>query len=166
GFGGRWPTWADGEVVGGPPLLDLRIAVDDRPTSIILSGPIEVVSMVEQLLNRLDLTPTPTTVRRNEIYNLHNASAADVANTLNTYFTNALSVYTGASYTSAYLQIQQQVLVIPDPVTNTLLISATDYYFNDIMRFIARLDAPPPQVVIQCLIAEVDLSSTEEFGVE
>ena len=166
GTTGRLPGLSGNEPVGASPLLDLRIAVDDRTNSIILSGPIEIVAQVEQLLNRLDLVERKTAVRRNEIYNLHNASAADVANTLNTYFTNALSVYTGVSYTSAYLQIQQQVLVVPDPVTNTLLISATAYYFNDIMRFIARLDAPPPQVVIQCLIAEVDLSNTEEFGVE
>src|SRR5262249_42318495 len=35
-----------------------------------------------------------------------------------------------------------------------------------IMRLIVELDSQPPQVVIQCLIAEVDLNATEEFGVE
>ena len=34
------------------------------------------------------------------------------------------------------------------------------------MRLIAELDAEPPQVVIQVLIADVDLTATEEFGVE
>jgi type II secretory pathway component GspD/PulD (secretin) len=34
------------------------------------------------------------------------------------------------------------------------------------MRLIAELDSQPPQVVIQVLIAEVDLNNEEEFGVE
>ena len=55
---------------------------------------------------------------------------------------------------------------MPEPITNKLLISATPQYYPDIMRLIAELDAEPPQVVIQVLIAEVDLTSTEEFGVE
>jgi len=159
-------TGLGGEVIGGTPLLDLRISVDDRTNSIILSGQLEVVTQVEELVNRLDLATQSNAQRRNEVYSLHNASAADVANALNTYFANQLSVQTTAGYNSAFLQIQQQVIVVPEPITNKLLISATDYFFGDIMRFIAELDAQPPQVVIQCLLAEVDLSATEEFGVE
>jgi len=56
--------------------------------------------------------------------------------------------------------------VVPEPITNKLLISATPRYFPDIMRLIIELDAELPQVVIQVLIAEVQLTNTEEFGVE
>ena len=56
--------------------------------------------------------------------------------------------------------------MVPEPITNKLLISATPRYYPDIMRLIAELDAELPQVVIQVLIAEVDLTNTDEFGVE
>src|SRR5205823_1165726 len=39
-------------------------------------------------------------------------------------------------------------------------------YFGEIKRLIERIDAQPPQVVIQVLIAEVQLTNNEEFGVE
>ena len=53
-------------------------------------------------------------------------------------------------------RIQQQVVIVPEPITNTLLISATPQYFDEVMRLIGELDSRPPQVVIQVLIAEVE----------
>ena len=47
-----------------------------------------------------------------------------------------------------------------------MLISATPQYFAEIKRIIERIDAQPPQVMIQVLIAEVQLNNNEEFGVE
>ena len=169
---GATPTTAGGatgtatQAIGTVPLLGLNIGVDDRSNSIILSGPVKVVAGVEEFINRLDLADEQAKSRRSEVYTLHNASAADVANAINTFYSNQLAVYTGAGYTSAFIQLQQQVFIVPEPITNNLLISATPYYFEQLMRFIAALDAQPAQVVIQCLIAEVDLTSTEEFGVE
>jgi hypothetical protein len=58
------------------------------------------------------------------------------------------------------------VVIVAEPVSNTLLISATPQYFLEMKRLIEKIDAQPPQVVIQVLIAEVQLSNTEEFGVE
>ena len=82
-----------------------------------------------------------------------------MANAINTFYSNQIAIYTAAGYTSAYIQLQQQVFIVPEPITNNLLISATPRYFDELMRFIAALDAQPAQVVIQCLIAEVDLNS-------
>jgi type II secretory pathway component GspD/PulD (secretin) len=67
---------------------------------------------------------------------------------------------------TAYREIQQQVVVVPEPISNKLLISATPRYFTDLMRLIHELDAQPAQVLIQVLIAEVHLTGSEEFGVE
>ncbi len=164
---GRLPTTGNGGVlVGTVPLLDLRIAVDDRSNSLIVSGPIQVVAQVEDLVARLDLADEATTHRRNEVYHLHNASAADVANALNTLVSNSIAVYNAAGLVSPYLELQQQVIVVPEPITNKLIISATPRTYSEVLRLIEELDAQPPQVVIQCLIAEVDLTGTEEFGVE
>ena len=42
-----------------------------------------------------------------------------------------------------------------------MLISATPQYFGEVLRLIQEMDIPAPQVVIQVLIAEVDLANTE-----
>ena len=56
--------------------------------------------------------------------------------------------------------------MVPEPVTNKLLISATPRFYDEVVRLIQELDAEAPQVMIQVLIAEVDLTGNEEFGVE
>ena len=104
--------------------------------------------------------------RYNEVYKLRNAAAADVALSLQDFIQQSLSVLSGSQFLTAYQQLQRNVVVVPEPVSNTLLISATPQYFAEIRRLIEKIDAQPPQVVIQVLIAEVQLSNTEEFGVE
>ena len=58
------------------------------------------------------------------------------------------------------------MVVVPEPITNKLLISATPAVFAEVLRLVEELDSEPPQVVIQVMIAEVDLTGGEEFGVE
>ena len=65
-----------------------------------------------------------------------------------------------------FQDLEQEVVVVPEPITNKLLISATPRMYGEVMRLIAALDADTPQVMIQVLIAEVDLTGDEEFGVE
>jgi Flp pilus assembly secretin CpaC len=67
---------------------------------------------------------------------------------------------------SPFQQIEQEVVVVPEVVTNSLIISATPRYFEEIMQIIEQLDARPPMVMIQVLIGEVTLNNTDEFGVE
>jgi type II secretory pathway component GspD/PulD (secretin) len=57
-------------------------------------------------------------------------------------------------------------VVVPESVSNALILSATPRYFDEIADLIEKLDAEPPQVIIQVLIAEVELNDADEFGVE
>src|SRR4029079_16852189 len=69
-------------------------------------------------------------------------------------------------FLTAYADFEREVVIVPEPLTNKLLISATPRFYPDVMRLIEELDSELPQVVIQVLIAEVDLNNLEEFGVE
>src|SRR5262249_15228580 len=104
--------------------------------------------------------------RRNDVYHLRNSTAVDVANALNTFITNQLTVLRNNGFLTAYSDFEREVVIVPEPLTNKLLISATPRFYPDVMRLIEELDAELPQVVIQVLIAEVDLNNLEEFGVE
>ena len=55
---------------------------------------------------------------------------------------------------------------MPEPVANKLILSATPRYFDEIEDLIEKLDEQPPEVVIQVLIAEVEIGEANEFGVE
>jgi type II secretion system protein D len=156
--------FAQGATTETAPLILLRIAVDQRTNSVIVGGSRADLDMVEVIIDRLDNARIQN--RPSRIYQMRNAAAADVASAINTFLNNRLSVLSSAQQLTAFQEIQQAVVVVPEPVSNKLLISATPAYFDEIIRLIEQLDAEPPQVVIQCLIAEVDLTNTEEFGIQ
>ncbi len=148
----------------GAPLIELRLAVDTRTNSIIVAGSPNDVFAIELIVRRLE--DTAVQARRNMIYHVRNSTAADLANALTSFLTSSLQVYSRGLQLPPYQDILREVVVVPEPITNKLLISATPQYYDEVMRLIAELDSEPPQVVIQCLIAEVDLTNTDEFGVE
>lgn len=53
-----------------------------------------------------------------------------------------------------------------DKDTNTIIITATGYKYAEIRDFLREFDQQPPQVLIDVLIAEVQLSDTDIFGVQ
>jgi type II secretory pathway component GspD/PulD (secretin) len=148
----------------GATLIDLRITVDDRTNSLIVAGSSTDLETIRAIIFKLEASDVPT--RYNEVYKLRNAAAADVATSLTNFLTTSLNVYSGAAFLSAYQQLQRNVVIVAEPVSNTLLIAATPQYLGEIRRLIERIDAQPPQVVIQVLIAEVQLTNNDEFGVE
>jgi type II secretion system protein D len=148
----------------GAPLIDLRLTIDQRTNSVIVAGSRTDLETIEALITRLEDSDVQT--RRNEIYTLQNSTAVDLANALNNFLQQTLLVFQRGGQLSQFQDIEREVVIVPEPITNKLIISATPRYYPDIMRLIAELDAELPQVVIQVLIAEVQLNNTEEFGVE
>jgi type II secretion system protein D len=150
----------------GAPLIELRISVDERTNSIIVAGSRNDLDVIYALITKLE--DSDVQGRRNEVYHLKNAAAADVATSLQTFLTNAVAIYQiGSGQQFPYQQyVEQQVVIVAEPVSNKLLISATTRYYQEVIRLIEALDAEPAQVVIQVLMAEVDLTNSEEFGME
>ena len=73
---------------------------------------------------------------------------------------------TSPGVVNPFQQIESEVVVVPEVVSNALIVSATPRYFGDIMELVTKLDAEPPQVMIQVLIAQVKLQDQDEFGIE
>jgi type II secretory pathway component GspD/PulD (secretin) len=153
-----------GEGQEGFPLVELHITAEPSTNSLIVSGGRNELTVIEAIIIRLEGTDAPN--RRDEVVKLQNASAADVATALQTFMVNKMRILSNTSTLNAFQELMRDIIVVAEPFTNKLLISATPQYFAELLRLIEELDAKPLQVVIQVLIAEVDLSSSEEFGVE
>ncbi len=150
---------------GESTLIPLRLAVDVRTNSIIASGSMGDLQVVEAILLRLD--ESDIRKRKTVVYRLKNAPATDVANTINQFLQSERQVQLMApGLVSAFEQVEREVVVVAEPVSNSLLVSATERYFNEIKKIVEQLDERPPMVLIQVLIAEVSLNNTDEFGVE
>jgi type II secretory pathway component GspD/PulD (secretin) len=144
-------------------LVPLRFAVDTRTNSILATGSVGDLQLVELILDHLSQSDVKD--RRTNVYRLRNVPADLVAQAINQYLQNERAV-TLLAVPSAFEQIQQEVVVVPEVVTNSLIISATPRFYGEIDKIIRDLDRRPPMVMIQVLIAEVALNNTDEFGVE
>ncbi len=150
---------------GETSLAPLRFSVDTRTNSIIAAGSAGDLRIIEALLLRLD--EKDLAERRNEVYRLRNSPAVDVATAVNEFLRSERQVQLAASgAASPFEQLEREVVVVPEPVGNSLIISATPRYFDEIRQLVEDLDQQPPQVLIQVLIAEVSLGNAREFGVE
>jgi len=146
-------------------LAPLRFSVDLRTNSIIATGSAGHLQVVEAILLRLD--ESDVTERKSQVFRLKNSPAIDVALAVNEFLRSERAVQIAVPGTpSPFEQIEREVVVVPEPVSNSLIISATPRYFDEIQTLVEQLDAQPPQVLIQVLIAEVRLDNIDEFGVE
>lgn len=61
---------------------------------------------------------------------------------------------------------QEQLRIVPDPATNSLIVYGTAQEFQNIKNILRDLDIIPRQVLLDVLVAEVTLSDDLRFGVE
>ncbi|MEC9092295.1 MAG: secretin N-terminal domain-containing protein [Planctomycetota bacterium] len=146
-------------------LTPLRFSVDVRSNSILATGSEGDLRIAEALIAKLD--ESTSSKRTTEVYQLKNSPAVDVANAINQFLQSSRQIDNAAPGSqNPFQELDREVIVVPEPIANKLLVSATSRYFEEINGLIEKLDEQPPQVMIQVLIAEVILNDTDEFGIE
>ena len=147
-------------------VVPLRFSTDVRTNSIVAVGPAEALEVIEALLYRLDESDIRD--RQTTIIRLKNAPAADIAAAIDGFLSQQTQLLqsAGNELISPFEFIEREVIVQAEAYTNSLLISATPRYFEQIREMVLTLDQELPQVVIQALLVEVQLEDTDEFGVE
>ena len=149
-------------------LVSVRFATDIRTNSIIASGSAGDLSVVEAILLRLD--EENTTNRKVMLFKLVNKPADQLAPVLQQYITGErqLEIQNSGMYypQSPAEQYRKEVVIVPEPLSNSLIVSATPQYVEQIRKLVQQLDERPLMVAIQVLIAEVRLNKNREFGIE
>jgi type II secretion system protein D len=150
---------------GESAIVPLRFSVDQRTNSIIASGNAGDLNVIYAILTRLD--EGDIRQRETKVYRLRNAPAQDVSNALTQMLQQqVLLIQASPELITPIEQIEQQVIVVPEVVTNSLIISATSKQMKRVDAILENLDRRPPMVVIQAVLAEVTLTDNEAFGVE
>jgi len=146
-------------------LIPLRFSADIRTNTVLAIGSAESLSVVEAVLLRLDSDDTRQ--RTTTVIPLRNAPADLVSQSLLDFLEQQQALQTSSEDLISNIErIRQEVLVAPDINSNSLIVSASPQYFNQVIQIIDQLDAQPPEVVIQALLVEVSLDATDEFGIE
>jgi len=159
------PTVLAGAKPDDSSLVYLRFAVDVRTNSIIATGSTGDLEVVEAILMRLD--ESDLRMRQTVVMRLKNASAETVAEAVSDFLSSELDAEQPVDgLLSSIEQTDREVVIVPELVTNALIISSTERFYDRIIDLVEKLDARPPMVVIQVLLAAVQLNDTDEFGVE
>ncbi len=154
---------------GESSLIPLNFGVDARTNSIVAAGSAGDLAVVEAILLRLD--EGDLRQRKLIVYRLNNAPAQFVADALTQILNEQYQLLSQQqtqqfSLISQFELIDQQVSVVPETISNTLVVSATPKYFEQITEVIQDLDRRPPMIMIQVVVCLVRLDETEELGVE
>jgi len=146
-------------------LVPLKFSVDKRTNSIVATGSADALKVVEAILLRLD--ESDVRARQTLVLRLQNSPATQVATEINQFFTSQRDLtQNDPNLVSSIEQLERDVVVVADTATNSLIVSATPRYFEEIKKMVIKLDEAPRQVIIQALLVEVELANTDEFGIE
>ncbi len=163
---------------GENPPVAVRVAVDARTNALLVSGPQSAVDVIEAVIRRLDTVDMRA--RINRVVRLKNVRATDVATALNNFYNlkrqiefQQAQLVGQQQLIGPYQRLEQEVVAVPLqdattglPVNNMLLISASPRYIDEVMEMIQKMDALQPQVMIQVMIAQLDVTDAFEFGIE
>ncbi len=158
------------------PAARARIITDPRTNSLLILSSRQRTAEIKEAIERLDVKAEGG--GRIHVYRLKHADAEELATTL----TQLLSGQGGAPASSNNVAIsggapvaanlrgaitefsEGNPVITPDAPTNSLVIQASVEGFNAISEVIAKLDTPRPQVLVEALILEVDVSDGTNLG--
>lgn len=171
--GGDEPQQTGGS--GAAQNVPVVASSDDRTNAVVVSGPSDVLVVIEQVVKELDSNPDEE--RQLFTYKLKYAQAENIMEKLNNLFQelqninqqNARSTRNGATgraQTSGETgSVSDEVYIEADVDTNSVIIMTSSKNYEKIKKIIEELDIPTPQVLIKVLIAELTTTSGSDIGV-
>jgi general secretion pathway protein D len=158
---------ANAAAEGGTPV---KVVADERSNSVLISGDQNQRLRIRALVAHLD-TPLETGGDTRVRY-LHYANADKIAPKLKEQMTGIAQAAAGTGAggapggtASPAAQAEKNSLIWADPANNALVITAPPKVMRQIMAIIDKLDIRRPQVLVEAIIADVDVSKDAELGV-
>jgi general secretion pathway protein D len=146
----------------------LKVVADDRSNSVLISGEQSQRLRIRALIAHLD-TPLKAGGDTQVRYLLY-ADAAKIAATLKEQLTGVATTTTaaaggGASGNTPQAQAEKSSIVLADPATNSLIITAPPKTMRAIMGIVDKLDIRRAQVLVEAVLVEVNADKTSDIGV-
>ncbi len=158
--------------------VDTAILVDHRTNSLLVMAMPEEMPRIKDLIARLDVD-VPDPERNFHIYNLQNVKAEEISKVLDDFLQDADRVSrstqggtggqvqggtTGTGSTGR--SNNNEVVVVPDPGSNSLLIAANKTRYEEVLELVRQLDRRQDQVLIESALIELTGADLLDIGVE
>lgn len=151
----------------------VRILPDERTNSLLVLASRQQLADIRGLVQKLDIQVTGT--GRIRVYYLKHADAEELAETLNSLVGSGGGGATrssplpgaasnAAAARAAVTPLDDGITVTADPATNALVIKASKEGYETLKQVIEQLDVSRPQVLVEALIVEVDVTDSLQLG--
>src|SRR5580698_10484622 len=148
----------------------VKVVADERSNSVLIAGEQSQRLRVRALVAHLD-TPLEAGGDTRVRY-LHYADAEKMAPKLKEQITGIAQAAAGpagagagAGAGPASAQAEKNAMVWADPTNNALVLTAPPKIMRAVMDIVDKLDIRRPQVLVEAIIAEVDIDKDAELGV-
>jgi general secretion pathway protein D len=180
-----------GQVPGQTPEMTpadhVRVITDARTNSLIVLSARARLEEIRRVVAKLDVEVSGG--GRIHVYYLKHADAEELSQTLNALISGqavpsssgggasrsgrtgvanvaaqAAAAASNPAIRSAITELAEGVSITADPPTNSLVIQASQEGYQTVKTVIDKLDRERPQVLVEALIMEVDVSDKEDLG--
>ena len=153
---------------------EVRIITESRTNSLLVLASRTQISDIRDLVHKLDVPVIGG--GKIHVYYLKHADAQEMAKTLNDLVSGSRGQSGGAGRTgNAGVKPQAlrsvvtpladgQINLSADPATNALVIQASKEAYETLQQVIEKLDVSRPQVLVEALIMEVDITDGFDLG--
>jgi len=145
------------------------LAADERTNSILLSGDSSARVRVRGLIAHLDTPLDAGESGNTQVVFLKHATATEIAPILlgvSQFDAQNAPAQGGANAAAAPVGSRQEVDIQADESTNSLIITASPSKFEELRSIIKQLDIRRAQVIVDAIIADVDVALAKELGVQ
>ncbi|MCP3985947.1 MAG: type II secretion system secretin GspD [bacterium] len=158
----------------GAPKGRVRLITDERTNSLIVLASRPRLAEIRDVIQRLDVPVVGG--GRIHVYYLRHADAEELATTLSSLIggqiggsaaggrSGAGGAAANPALRAAITELGDGVTVTADAPTNSLVIQATREGYDTLSQVIAQLDIERPQVLVEALIMEVDVTNGRDLG--
>ena len=149
---------------------ETKVLVQARTNSLLIVAMPDEMPSIKEMIARLDVDVIEPE-RNYHIYNLQNVTAEDIATVLEEFLDGANELAasgtgTGGRNQAAANDNKNDVVVVPDQETNSLLIAANKTRYAEVLDMIHLLDRRQDQVLIETALIELSGSDLYSMGVE
>ncbi|HLQ09413.1 MAG TPA: type II secretion system secretin GspD [Steroidobacteraceae bacterium] len=146
----------------------VKVVADERSNSVLIGGDQAQRLRIRALVAHLD-TPLEAGGDTRVRY-LHYANAEKIAPKLKEQITGIAQAAPGAAgagggQASPQALAEKGAMVWADPTNNALVITAPPKIMRAVMDIVDKLDIRRPQVLVEAIIAEVDVDKSAELGI-
>lgn len=153
------------QVAGGTGELptDFTVVAAPQANSLILVGLPMQIAETKRIIEKMDVENPNGFGRLNAIF-LKYLSAEEASKSLNALL-GKVPAAAGPEGAPA-VAVQRDIAIEPSVANNALLVDAAPQDFEYVRKLVERLDVVPQQVLVEVLIAEVNLEKGLDLGVE